>query len=613
MKFKKRAGKEEPEVYGNENFGIPKDCSKKQKFSTVKLFFYLTAVVLICVAGYSYYQKTVDRLLPEITFDKTREPLIYKRLSDITLKTSNGQKYNLGTNSNIQYQNDSTFIKAVNNGKSVFFLSQNPNDVKGYDLCLYNIDNDQSSDTVTVIDKNVSDFKVTANGKYVLYTKESSLYFSDIRNTHMVSADVCEYYLSKNNQIIVFFKDDGTTMYTCGISNDSVPVLVDRGITKFISQKDSISTLYYIKDSVLYAKEHGMSRSIVSTDVLDAIMLGDLLYYTKEEIYEKPLTDVFLDEHTEKDASLSFPRKADYVLEKDGEKVFDKDAFDEATLEYEAKLRRDEIRYYFEINPLTYTGYSLYSIQNNQEKLIDTYLVNPKLSYNSNKSILLYEKYDTNIEKADLNDMETTEEATSVSSEILSTPMDIDSFILKKDKASFFAFEEPPKNQIEISLDGKYLYYIKNNDKNVNSLVRYEIGASSLKNMAEIATDVTDFAVDGSNSSAVMVFNNNTLSFYFDEHLTHLSDSSCHEFFFVDGTLFFYDDYDSSTKTGTLKSVRNSKVSHIDFGVRTFDVRNYNTVAYVKHFKPELGTGNLYVKSGKVSKREDICVSVIIN
>jgi len=614
LKFKRSKKENEPQIYGNENFGIPKDCYKKQKFSTIKLVLYITAVVAICVVGYGYYQKTVDRFLPEITFDKTREPIVYKKLSTITVEIPDGDKYNLGINSNIEYDNESKYIKTVNSGKSIFFLAQNPDDNIGFDLLVYNLSGDKNSDGITLIDKNVTDFKVNSDGKHVVYKKGSSLYFSDLTDTHMISEDVCDYTLSKNNQVVVFFKDDGRTMYTCGTAEDQIPVLVDHEITSVISPELNASTIYYLKNNTLYEKKYESISNIVAEDVIDAIMLGDSLYFTKEESYEIPFTDIFSDEYADSDQEMNFPKKSDYTSQVGGKKTFDEEAFREATLEYEKMLTRDEIRYYFEINPVTFTGNSLYTFENDQLKLVDTYLKNPNLKYNSNKNILLYQRYDTAIEKVDLTDIESIDEAITSSSEVLAKPMEIHTSLLKKGKAPFTAFHKPPVNQLEVSLDGKYIYCIENlNKSDFKALYRYEIGSSSLKNKVKISSDVTDFAVDGSDSSAVMVFDGNSLSFFYNNQLTHLSDTSCRDFFFVDETLFFYDEYDHSTKTGTLKSIRNGKISHIDYGVRTFDVRNYDTVAYVKHFKPELGAGTLYIKSGKINKRYDMHVSVIIN
>ena len=114
-------------------------------------------------------------------------------------------------------------------------------------------------------------------------------------------------------------------------------------------------------------------------------------------------------------------------------------------------------------------------------------------------------------------------------------------------------------------------------------------------------------------ATQLQVFNKNALSLYFDGTLTKLSEESHHEFFFVDGTLFFFDKYNHNTKTGILKSVRNGKITTIDKNVYSFRVRKYNSVSYIKDYNPDLKTGTLYTYESGTTKRQDSHVATIIN
>ena len=58
---------------------------------------------------------------------------------------------------------------------------------------------------------------------------------------------------------------------------------------------------------------------------------------------------------------------------------------------------------------------------------------------------------------------------------------------------------------------------------------------------------------------------------------------------------------------------RNGESSVVDSGVHEFDVRNYNTISYIKNYNPDLDMGTLYVKTGRVKRKEDICVRTILN
>lgn len=608
IKFK-RPGESEPEVFGNENFGIPSDCTKKQKFSTFKLIFYIIAVAAICVTGYKYYNDAVDRYLPEITFDKTSQPLIYNTSSGIVLKTQKGVSYEVAAATD--NSDSSSAIRCAAMGKSVFFLTQNKEHNKKYDLCYYNI----STDSVSVIDTCVSDFKIDEDGKYVVYKKGTELYFSDLKDKHIVFNGVTEYYLSDNNQVIIFFTNNGTVMYSCSTAKDEQPSLIDYGITKVVSAKDNHINVYYIKDSKLYLKEYGNMRKMIASDVLDALMVGNSVYYATTETYERPITDFFTDDLKDSDSQLMPPDGTDFIKEVDGLSFFDEDAFSEANEEYDKKLLRDEIREYFAETPVETEGLSLYSYIDGTSKLVDTHLASSILSRKSNKNIFLYKKYDLQSEeKKDIQELETLEESIISAQEQLDISHDIDMYIAKEGKEPFFAFEESPYMQIEISLDAKFLYCIEINESGTeNILNRYEIGSSSLRGKTKISTNVTDFAIDGSDSLAVMVFCGNKFSFYYENKLTELSENSCRDFFFVDGTLFFFDEYDNVAKSGDLCTIRNGKVSVIDTNVHSFKVRKYNSVSYIKDYNPEDKTGTLYIKDGKTVKRQDNYVGDIIN
>ena len=608
----KRPEDEEAKVYGNENFGIPKDYTKKQRFSSLKLVFYVVAVAAVCVTGYKYYSEARDHFLPEITFDRTNQPLIYNTSSDgIILKTQNGKSYEVGECAS--YDDLSSVITSASFGKSVFFLGRSDESADGQDLdlCYYNV----NTDDVTVIDSGVTDFKVDSLGRFAVYRKGDELCFSDLLQKYVVSKNADEYYLSDNNQAIVFYKDNGSAMYTCLTEKDAVTELIDDEITKVISPRSTHTGIYYIKNSKLYYKEEKAPRKLVSDAVIDAIMLGNSVYYTTEETYEKTLGNFYIDDVIKKDATLLEPDGTDYIKEVDGLSFFDEEAFVEANSEYEKKLMRDEIREYFSTTPIEAQGYSLYMYSEGDTTRVDTDLLTPKLSYNSCKTVLIYKKYDIlSLARQNLSEAEGLDEAIEFSKQLLSETPDVDVYLVKERKKPYVAFEETGIIQTEISLDAKYLYCIKSNEEDAkNVLTRYEIGTSSLRNERQISKNVTDFALDGSDSSAVIIFNNNEISLFYEDDLIELSKNSHREFFFVDGTLYYYDEYDYTKNSGTLKSVRNGKTTVVDTNVHDFKVRKYNAVSYIKNFNPKTGSGTLYIKEGKNVKRQDNYVTAIIN
>ena len=593
---------EENKNFGNESFGIPKDYTKKQKFNLIKLIFYIVVVAVVCVVGYRGYKTATDHLLPTVTFDKTQQPLIYQRLSDITLKTVKNQSYTAGT---VTGDIDSQ-VKIAQKGTTVFYISKDNN------LCVSTLFDGQIMSEEIVLDSAVTDFKINPDGKFVVYRRGDMLCVSDLVSSKVIANSVEDYYLSKNNQKIIFYKSD-KSIYTCGTSRGETPVLIDTDVTKIVSDKSHYTVMYYIKDSILYKKEFDSPRMIMAENVIDAIMLGDFVYFTTEELYEKRFTEIFYDDTATKDAKLSYPDPDDFTYTQSGATLFDAEGYQEALTEYEHKIMRDAIRKNYTENPSTVNGYSLYLCERNTNRRVDTYLESPHLVYNTCRDAILYRRYDNDIYRPKTSRLNSLAEANNYIISSLATQMDVDMYLLRKNKHPYQAFEEFPDGPVTISLDVRYIYCIENEKDGYGELIRYDVTNKNLRGRKVIAKNISDYYVDGADSSTTIAFSGDRLGIFTDGKFTYLSDKSYREFFFVDGAFFYFDDYDYTLKTGTLKTFRNGKPSVVDTGVREFNVRNYNTVSYIKNYNPDMNVGNLYVKSGRVKKKEDICVAAIIN
>ena len=202
--LKKRGAEmsENTKEHGNESFGIPKDYTQKQRFSALKLFVYIFIVVIVCIGGYKGYRAAIHHFLPTVTFDKTQQPIIYQRINDITLKTAKGDSFTAGS------LHDTDSVKPIQKGTAVFFIS------KDGELCASQLASDKETESETVvIDSGVSDFKTNSDGAFVAYRKQSQLFVSNLKVSRLLASDISEYYLSKNNQKVIFIKNDNS-IYT---------------------------------------------------------------------------------------------------------------------------------------------------------------------------------------------------------------------------------------------------------------------------------------------------------------------------------------------------------------------------------------------------------------
>lgn len=609
-----------PPVYGNESFGIPSDCSKKQKFSSLKLAFYIVVVVSVCGLLYSGFYRATDAFLPEMTFDKSQKALLYIRNHDVTIKDYNDRKGRGVVSSEQLYSSgDGRYVTVTDDEKYIFFAQENSGTESGFDLCYRRISAidgkkvDSSGETVRIA-SDVRMYEIHPNGNFVLYLKGNRLYFSDLKKSKILATGVSEFYLSKNNQQAIYYKTDGS-VYTCGTSMKGAPVLVDADITRVLSEKQEYAKIYYMRDNTLYLKEHGKERELIAENVADAILLDDFLYFVRKEPYAWRFSEVFADDMQVYDRQTKEPALSDYYIENaEGGRSLDEVSYHEALQQYEQKVMRDAVRAYLAENPITSEQFVLYGVKSGEARAIDNNLAEYALGYNSCKQVVLYKRNVLQEEKIAFSTVTGIEDAISRGMDFVTEPASVGMGVLRKDKTPYLGLPEFPKGQVEVSLDGKFLYTIEEaEDSGKGTLVRYEFAAKGLRNRKKLCQNITDFALDGADSRVVIVFEDEKMGIVIGDTHTHLSDTSTHDFFYVDGTLYFFDAYDEAAASGKLKRFRDGKVKLVDNQVHAFDVRNLKTVAYIKNYNPEYGFGDLYVKTGN-KKREkiDICVRSIL-
>lgn len=606
-------------IYGNASFGIPEDCTKKQKFNGIKLCIYIICVTALCTAIYGGYKTTTERLLPDMSFDKSHEPIVYIKNLDILAKTFSDSKGSFISSSD-KYKSDKNddLIKITSGGKYIFYAEESENSPNGYDLLRKRIEDSEKSgqnQSPDYISRGVTSYEIQPDGRFVVYLKGTDLFLYDFSGYNFISPDVTEFYLSENSQQIIFFNSDNA-MFTCEATKDAKPSLVDDGIERLFSEKNEYNLIYYLKEGALFTKSMGKPPVLIDEGVTDGILLDEFMYYTKNETLPLSPDDIFTDKNEKTDKSLKKPVKADYIKTlSDGTSHFNDLIYKEDLSLYEKKLLRDSVREYLSKNPITYDTTVLYTVKNEIPKMIDINLTDDALSYNSSKQAIVYKRFIENEPLYDIEDITSVSDAVKEASEFIKSEKKVGLSLLVKDKAPFIAFSHLPNGQMEISLDRKYLYIIENVDRNGRgTLNRYTISQKELRDKEEIKQGVTKFFLDGADSQILMVFDGDKLGISNGNNYTHLSDNSSETFFYVDRTLFFFDDYNKDAKTGNLKYFRDGKAKLIDMSVYSFDVRNLKNVSYIKHYNKEYDMGNLYVKDGnKRGKQIDICVNDIIH
>lgn len=611
-KQKQNATQTPPKAYGNESFGIPADCTKKQRFSSLKLSVYLIVVLLLCSCVYGGYQFASDYFMPDITYDKSDLPMLYVKDTTLTMRTKNARK-GISITRAPQYAEGevASMTQLTADGKTLFYGAQS-SEAAGFDLYCRSTENENDP---RLIDRGVTRFSISADGQQVAYLKDTRLFLCTDELPAIVAMDVTDFALSENNQQLIYFKENGSKLYTCSIGNKPKPVLVDEGIARLLTPLSEYGEIYYLKNDALFYKRYGEQAVCLVTDVKDAAMLDDYVYLVKKEVRSVAFSQLFQDTHAQVDSKAVPPKRTDFLIPNAaGALVLDSHAYQAAMTEFDAADRRNAVREQLKADPVNAPVNVLYTLKQGELDELDFGLTDTPLTQYSCTSALTYEKQLPPLDKLELADFSTVEEAQTAAIALLFAEHKAGLCLLKQDKTPYLALEYVPDGKIEISFDKNFLYAIEKIDETGRgTLMRYTIGNRGLRNATVLKEGVTDFAVDSADSSVVMVFDGDRLGICKGQNYTHLSDRSSRSYFYIDGTLFFYDDYNRESKVGVLKTYRDGRIRLIDIGVYDFDVQNLKTVAYIKNYDQWAGFGDLYLKSGSArGKRLDACVRQIL-
>ena len=112
--------------------------------------------------------------------------------------------------------------------------------------------------------------------------------------------------------------------------------------------------------------------------------------------------------------------------------------------------------------------------------------------------------------------------------------------------------------------------------------------------------------------TVVVKFDEESLGIYQNNKFTELSDSSDGYFDYVDGVLFYFDQYSSKNKSGTLMKYHNGKKQKIDIDVYEFVLRGTKNIYYIKDYSTKNSKGELYQFKGGKSKLIDSDVYSIV-
>lgn len=541
-------------------------------------------------------------------------PLIYAKNELIFMKNANKkeawpltEKY--GYYGNDEYDGASVnYVQVSADGKIIFFAD----DIDDAEFKLYyrktnqKVPRGDGADEKGIrVASGVNNFQASPNGDFVVYQKGDRLYISDLKEERSISSDVTYFNLSNDLQKIIFRKDGGD-LYICGIGKNETPEKVDAEVGTILTDSGEYNKIYYRKDNDLYYKEYGKDKVKVTADIKNAMTIGDTHFITKEVKTQKKFDDLFNDDCASTDAEMTNPSYSDFkVPDEDGYMRTDYEAYYAARDKYNEKEARDDVREYYSKNAQEVTTYVLYKVVGTDIQEVETGLLD---GYISN----IFTKQASDNSKISMSSVKSLSDARTKVND-LQNNVELVAYILKSDgkMIPITDYDKDNYTNIQISSDEKYFYCVEDSNSNYRgTLNRYTITDSGLTSKEKIYDDasgynlIDDVVIVHSGDEEMGIFDNGKY--------THLSDSSNWRYQYVDGVLYFYDQYSYNNSVGNLMRYENGKKEQIDIDVHDFVIRGSKNCYYIKDYSKSSSRGELYQNTGGKSKHIDSDVGFIV-
>lgn len=234
---------------------------------------------------------------------------------------------------------------------------------------LFYMENRKNAKPVLIAEEVVS-YGVTANDTVIYTTTEGTVYQYDFEETAIIGDEVDISMVSRTGECVLYFNLDQNSLRVMDLDGGEVFFISCDSVYQF--SEDFSKIVYGLKGELYYTEFVNGERKEewVASNVRNAVMKieveGPIIYYTVGEeedgvSYYSYVEDTYL----EYDQRMSKPESSQNNPD-----------YEEWIKEYEAKVKRDEIREFLKKSMLGNTLQQLYRYQNGKHKLISDRIEN---------------------------------------------------------------------------------------------------------------------------------------------------------------------------------------------------------------------------------------------
>jgi len=541
--------------------------------------------------------------------DYSSHPLVYTKDGQLMVRPKGKKESYKLCKSGSYYPYDDTLysstLQYTEDGDMIFFADDLSASI--YDL-YYRKTRDMSpkdGKKGTKIAKNVSMFQVVPDEKAVVYLADDRLCYSDLYGEKEI-AKAIKYFVVTEDGDMVFYEDDEGNVFICGLDDDDTSIKVDRDIQSFVTSIDDYEEMYYVKNDKLYFKTIGQKAKKVDSDIVNAFVVDDSVFTVKANVKSYAFEDLFTDDVTADAEGLVDPETLE---EPDYESYEDKDeyatAYDAYKEEY-LKLKeewqeidkKEEIQKAFEEIPYEITTYELYVLKDNSPVKVADNLMSPDVEisgdYGFFKKIIPFE-----VDKMAISTLESADDARSILDEKTNSALEETSFcVLTPSGKNYVAFTTKKEvSSITVSDSGRYVYMLFGDNAEIDGdLIRYNISSAGFSGKKIVMKKVDSYTYY--NDKLITTLNDDReFMAVSSDKASLISENNVGIIYYVDGILYFLDDYIDGS--GNLTSYKKGEKTVLANDVTAYRPFDENRIAYISDYDAKKDYGVLYTCSKK--------------
>ncbi len=555
------------------------------------------------------------------------------------LEDSGRQNY---LTSNILSRDLTSFIKFNQNGNRIFY----PDclDIYADGITLYYRDIDKPDKNPVKIDSDVCMYAINSNGTQVIYVKGSNhtLYLHDLNDKQKIDSEVSRFDVSNDLKKIGYQKADNS-YYIWYADKNAVKVASNVTTVEHIAV--DLSSIYFMKDDSLYKwVESSEEREKIASHVFRVLRIYDSgeVYYARLD--EKNLMDYIDDDMAASDAVLTEPPDPTYPeapAEPSGEDYETYEEYnaaleqyltkyeayetacnqistdyDVAYNEYLAKCNRDSLREELQNTTMETQEYALYYFDGAKETMLTSALTDcDTVVCSRNKPVIVFEVYNkSNVPKVKLSEISLSDEV----SKRINAVLDSSSECYVAVGPTLSIFEHNNATDFRLSFDGSIIYFLDNiSENNEGDLYKVAITNGQVGEPELYDSDVSmwksHFIHGGTKFAYYKDFDSERQKgdlFIDGEEIDY--DVRYGSAIPDDETVYYYTDWNSDERFGTLKAFKNGSRTKIADDVHDYDITSTGDIRYLNDYSTDYYTGTLYLYNNGEPRKIDDDVFMLI-